>query len=48
MQKLLKLTLGFLTLGTLAGLSGPAQAQTTANGPDYATPSLTMLSWARS
>jgi hypothetical protein len=39
MQKLLKLTLGLLTLGTLAALSGPAQAQTTGNGPYYATPS---------
>jgi len=39
MQKVLRLTPGLLILGMLAVLSGPAQAQTTANGPYYATPS---------
>jgi hypothetical protein len=39
MKKLLKLKLGILTIGALALTSTLTQAQTTANGPYYATPS---------
>jgi hypothetical protein len=39
MKHALKLTVGLLLLWALALLSGPADAQTTANGPYYATPS---------
>ncbi len=39
MRHVLKLTFGLLVLWALAVLSVPADAQTTANGPYYATPS---------
>jgi hypothetical protein len=39
MKKLLRLTLGLLALGALAVGSTPADAQTVAPGPYYATPS---------
>jgi len=39
MQRLLRFTLGLLAVGPLSGLSGPAHAQTTANGPFYVSSS---------
>ena len=39
MKQMLRVILGCVAVGTLVLASGPAQAQTTANGPYYATPS---------